>query len=255
MTPLSDILRCARQLEFKHFQMTIFSLAHGRKVCGKLGMQFLFGWEKLSPILLQGRSKMENRIFNPLDKENIGKSVSAAILSQPVIPLQELQEFIGAGVYAIYYRGDFPLYRKITDANIEKFTCPIYAGKAVPQGARKGNVILDSLSGNDLYRRLNDHKKSILATSNLNINDFYYRYLIVDDIWIPLGESVLIQQTKPLWNNVVDGFGNHDPGSGRGKQQRSPWDMLHPGRTWAEKLAEGKSVKEIEKSILDFFSK
>lgn len=196
-----------------------------------------------------------HKIFNPLDKENLGKSVSAAILSQPIVPLAELKEFVGAGVYAIYYKGDFPLYKKISDANKNEFKQPIYAGKAVPQGARKGNVVLDSLSGNDLYRRLNDHRKSLEAAINLNTADFYCRYLIVDDIWIPLGESVLIQQTKPLWNNVVDGFGNHDPGSGRGKQQRSPWDMLHPGRAWAEKLAQGKSTEEIEKNIADFLVK
>ncbi len=196
----------------------------------------------------------ESKIFNPLDKENLGKSVSAAILSQPVVSLQDMADFVGAGVYAIYYKGDFSLYEPISEANKTDFVQPIYAGKAVPQGARKGNVVLDSLSGNDLYRRLNDHKKSIIAASNLKVEDFFCRFLIVDDIWIPLGESVLIQQTKPLWNNVVDGFGNHDPGSGRGKQQRSPWDMLHPGRAWAEKLAPVKPVEEIEKNIADFFN-
>lgn len=196
----------------------------------------------------------ESKIFNPLDKENIGKSVSAAILSQPIVAMTELSDFIGAGVYAIYYRGNFPLYEPISDANRDEFRQPIYAGKAVPQGARKGNAILDSLSGHDLYKRLNEHRKSIEAAENLNIEDFFCRYLIVDDIWIPLGESVLIQQTKPLWNNVLDGFGNHDPGSGRGKQQRSPWDILHPGRAWAEKLAEGKSLEEIKILVRNFFS-
>jgi hypothetical protein len=35
---------------------------------------------------------------------------------------------------------------------------------------------------------------------------------------------------------VVDGFGNHAPGSGRAAQARSPWDELHPGRPWAARL-------------------
>lgn len=43
----------------------------------------------------------ENKVFNPLDKANIGKSVSSAILTQPIIPMAELDDFIGAGVYAI----------------------------------------------------------------------------------------------------------------------------------------------------------
>lgn len=194
------------------------------------------------------------KIFNPLDKDNLGKSISAAILSQPIIPLCDLDEFIGAGVYAIYYKGKFPLYKCITNANRENFVQPIYAGKAVPQGARKGNVVLDSLSGKDLFKRLNEHRKSILAVENIDINEFFCRFLIVDDIWIPLGESVLIQQTKPLWNNVIDGFGNHDPGSGRTKQLRSPWDMLHPGREWAKKLPEGKAIDEIEDDVRKFFA-
>ena len=215
-----------------------------------------FSWEKLLLILWPRFLRMEgSKVFNPLDKLNLGKSVSAAILSQPVIPLQELQKFVGAGVYALYYRGAFPLYAPIAKANETEFVQPIYAGKAVPEGARKGNSILDSLSGSDLYRRLNEHKNSINAVNNLRIEDFYCRYLIVDDIWIPLGESVLIQQTQPLWNSVVDGFGNHDPGGGRKNQQRSPWDVLHPGRAWAEKLPQGKSLTEIETGIQEFFIK
>ena len=197
----------------------------------------------------------DNKVFNPLDKENLGKSVSTAILSQPVLPLQSLNEFVGAGIYVIYYKGNFPLYSKIAKTNKSEFIWPIYAGKAVPQGARKGNVVLDSLSGKDLFKRLSDHRKSIESVKNLDVKDFYCRYLIVDDIWIPLGESVLIQQTKPLWNNVVDGFGNHDPGSGRVKQLRSPWDMLHPGRGWSEILPEGTSVAEIASAVKAFILK
>jgi hypothetical protein len=196
-----------------------------------------------------------NEVFNPLDKDNLGKSVSSAILSQPFHALKDLKEFVGAGIYVIYYKGNFPLYAPIANANSNDLCWPIYAGKAVPQGARKGNLVLDSLSGKDLFKRLNDHRKSIESANNLNINDFYCRFLIVDDIWIPLGESVLIQQTKPLWNNIIDGFGNHDPGSGRGKQLRSPWDMLHPGREWAKKLPKGKPISEIEISVKEFFLK
>ncbi len=38
-----------------------------------------------------------------------------------------------------------------------------------------------------------------------------------------------------LRNKVVDGFGNHDPGKGRHAGLRSRWDVLHPGRPWADK--------------------
>jgi hypothetical protein len=91
-----------------------------------------------------------------------------------------------------------------------------------------------------------------ITFENLNIDDFYCRFLVVDDIWIPLGESLLIEKTKPLWNVVVDGFGNHDPGSGRYNQQISSWYTIHPGRSWARKLQKGKSIEEITKLIIGF---
>jgi len=43
--------------------------------------------------------------FNPLDKTNLGASVADALLARPAMPLGELAEFQGAGVYAIYYGG------------------------------------------------------------------------------------------------------------------------------------------------------
>jgi len=81
---------------------------------------------------------MEIELFNPLDKRNLGISIADAIFKQGVCPLKELQPFNGAGVYAIYYNGDFPLYEKISKKNKTSFTQPIYAGKAVPEGSRKG---------------------------------------------------------------------------------------------------------------------
>lgn len=74
------------------------------------------------------------------------------------------------------------------------------------------------------------------AATNLNIQDFYCRFLSVDDIWIPLTESLMIERFKPVWNVILDGFGNHDPGSGRHKGKMPMWGCLHPGRAWAAKL-------------------
>lgn len=51
--------------------------------------------------------------FNPLDKENLGKSVARAILASDAIPLAALKAFSGAGIYALYYTGDFPAYEPI----------------------------------------------------------------------------------------------------------------------------------------------
>ena len=173
--------------------------------------------------------------YNPLDKKNLGNSVAEAMLQQAIYPLGALSEFQGAGVYAIYYTGTFPAYERLSFSNQGKqFASPIYVGKAVPSGARKGNY--DEASPTKaLYKRLCEHASSIVMSSNLDIRDFYCRFLVVDDIWIPLGESLLIAKFSPIWNKLIDGFGNHDPGSGRYNQLRSKWDTLHPGRTWAEK--------------------
>jgi hypothetical protein len=51
-----------------------------------------------------------------------------------------------------------------------------------------------------------------------------------------VAESLLVEIYSPLWNQKIDGLGNHDPGKGRYNQQRSPWDIIHPGRSWAYKL-------------------
>jgi hypothetical protein len=177
--------------------------------------------------------------YNPLDKHNIGISVSEAMLSRDPCPLAELDGFIGAGIYAIYYSGDFDAYEKISGFGLNREPkIPLYVGKAVPPGARKGNFGVDGESGPALFKRLKEHAESIKRSSNLDIADFQCRYLVVDDIWIPLGESLLIAKFSPLWNKIVDGFGNHDPGNGRYKQLRSRWDTLHPGRAWALKCRE-----------------
>jgi hypothetical protein len=193
--------------------------------------------------------------YNPLDKTNLGKSVADALLARPVGPLPPPATFAGAGIYVIYYVGDLELYRPIAEQNKDnKFAAPIYIGKAVPAGARKGGFGLGLAPGNVLYARLFEHARSIEVAEDLRTGDFRARYLIADDIWIPLGESLLIQQFQPIWNVLIDGFGNHDPGGGRRQQQRSAWDALHPGRSWAHLLQAGtRSRVELRQLVRDFF--
>lgn len=175
--------------------------------------------------------------FNPLAKRNLGESVADALLLQDPVPLPPPEPFIAAGIYAIYYMGDFSLYREVARRNRNnKWKWPIYVGKAIPAGARKGGLGLDCKPGLVLYNRLCEHAESIKQVNNLRVEDFSCRYLAVDDIWIPLAESMLIEMYKPLWNIQIEGFGNHDPGKGRHKQKKSTWDVIHQGRPWAEKL-------------------
>lgn len=176
--------------------------------------------------------------FNPLDKKNLGASVAEALLTMDVHPLGDLHQFEGAGIYAIYYTGDFEAYEQVTRLNTDgKFMLPIYVGKAVPAGARVG-AGTDVPAGKVLYKRLKEHADSIRAATNLSIEDFHCRFLVVDDIWIPLGESLIISRFTPVWNSLIDGFGNHNPGKGRHAGMRSRWDVLHPGRQWVARLAE-----------------
>ena len=181
-----------------------------------------------------------NTPFNPLDKANLGKSVVDALLETPETSLKSVGRFKGAGVYAIYYFGTFPHYAPLVASKRNAQRPPIYVGKAVPKGGRKGLVADTSTHGFSLSDRLLEHARSISQTKNLDLADFSFRCLVVDDIWIPLGESLLIQRYEPLWNQVVDGFGNHTPGSGRFAGQRPMWDELHPGRPWAAKCAPAK---------------
>lgn len=174
--------------------------------------------------------------FNPLDKQNLGASVAEALLSKNVHSLKELTTFEGAGIYAIYYTGDHPAYEMLTNLNSDnKFLLPIYVGKAVPPGARMGLTNPDKV-GNVLFKRLREHTETLVAASNLSIDDFFCRFLVVDDIWIPLGESLVISRYKPIWNSLIDGFGNHHPGKNRMTGLRPRWDQLHPGRDWGNQL-------------------
>ncbi len=195
--------------------------------------------------------------FNPLDTKNLGASVAEAMLGGPVRPLGGLSPFLGAGIYAIYYTGDFPPYSEIAKRNAQgKFSVPIYVGKAVHAGSRKGGASANkpqTSGAKPLFSRLTEHAESVQAALNLSLDHFHCRFLVVDDIWIPLGESLLIARYAPLWNSLVEGFGNHDPGRGRYEGLRPRWDTLHPGRGWAEKCRErGEKPEDIERDVISY---
>lgn len=194
--------------------------------------------------------------YNPLDKGHLGESVARALLERPFNPLPPSAAFEGAGIYAIYYNGEFGPYSPLAVGHrAETSKIPIYIGEAVPSGARKGRVGPSASRSRALYNRLRQHANSIEDTNNLNLADFSCRFLVVDDIWIPLGEALLIEMFSPLWNKVIDGFGNHDPGRGRYNQQRSAWDVVHPGRPWADRCAlHHRTRDDLLLSISDYFS-
>lgn len=191
--------------------------------------------------------------YNPLDKVNLGKSVAEALLGRTPQRLEDLAEFHGAGIYALYYRGPHKAYQRLAALNqTDDPQAPIYVGKAIPSGGRKGvPTFTGPTSSKALFRRLFEHAESLRRASNLELSDFMCRWLTVDDIWIPLGESLLIANFSPVWNSLVDGFGNHDPGRGRYEGRRPRWDILHPGRVWAERCKPNdETAEQIETEIV-----
>jgi len=195
-------------------------------------------------------------VYNPLDIENLGQSVMGAILNGTVTPLGALPAFKGAAVYAIYYTGAYACYSRVAERNRnDRYELPIYVGKAVPSGGRKGVQVATTTNTVALRSRLIEHGKSIMAASNLDLADFWVRWLVVEPIWIPLGESLLISRFNSVWNALIDGFGNHDPGEGRIRETVSRWDTLHPGRPWAHRFPPRlETDKEIRKPFIDILS-
>ncbi len=173
------------------------------------------------------------RPFNPLDYESIAKSIVDALLPRSLIALEDVERFPGSGIYALYYTGDFPAYELIASPAGH---IPIYVGKGAPGGGRTGSGSPGEPGGRKLYERLRMHCRSITRATNLDVANFLCRYLVVEPVWVPLAERVLISGLQPVWNVVVSGFGNNAPGGGRGGTELPLWDILHPGRPWAEGL-------------------
>ena len=168
----------------------------------------------------------------------------------PVHTLPPPESFLGTGVYALYYTGKNPLYKRYSELNRLSYDYPIYVGKAVPKGWRQARSSDNALSqSRELFGRLREHSRSITLGSELLLDDFMCRFVIFEEEgsdMISTIEAALIKLNKPLWNTAVDGFGNHDPGSGRYEQARSDWDVIHEGRTWAKKC----NGKHNEKSTI-----
>jgi hypothetical protein len=157
----------------------------------------------------------------------------------PVHTLPPPKTFLGTGVYALYYTGQNLLYGKYAELNRLAYNYPIYIGKAVPKGWRQARISDSALNqSRELHSRLREHSRSIAIGSGLTLEDFMCRFVIFEaegSDMIGTIEAALIKLNQPLWNIALDGFGNHDPGRGRYEQAKSDWDVIHPGRPWAER--------------------
>lgn len=191
---------------------------------------------------------MTSEPYNPLDKRHLAESIQRRFLQVPVANLSDdgaRSSTRGAGVYALYYSGDFVEYHKISLRNRSASgSLPIYVGKAIPPGGRVGGINQATRAVGAIRDRLRRHAQSIDQSLNLNVDDFQFRSLVVDDVWIPLGENMLIESFKPLWNTSLSGFGSNPTGEPRSGQKVSRWDTLHPGRAGAGQ-ASGEALDRV----------
>jgi len=187
--------------------------------------------------------------YNPLDYANLTRNCVEELMRQAPLNLPLDQRFEGAGVYALFFRGSSGIYAEFRSEELKR---PIYVGKAVPKGGRKG---ASSPAGSrSLFRRLSEHTHSISLANNLHIEDFVVRYLVVTPLWITMAERFLIEHYKPVWNVCIEGFGNHAAGAGRYEGEVSWWDTLHPGRGWAQKLRQTRTTMAAEDMLGTFLS-
>lgn len=191
-------------------------------------------------------------VFDPSDPSVVGRLIARTLLERPRSALGDLGRFYGSGVYAIYYNGGFDAYSAISNTEI-----PIYVGKVDPASSE---AITPEAQGDKLWSRLvKDHAKNIEKATNLSLDDFDCRYLVVKSSWQNTAESYLIDWFKPVWNKEVKicfGFGKHGDKAETRANKKSPWDTLHPGRSWAEENAPfDKSESEIIADIKDHYAR
>lgn len=172
----------------------------------------------------------DSAVYDPLDYQNLTINLVRELMSRGPFPLPLKENVKGPGVYALFYNGDFEPYQNVCSPDAMQ---PIYVGKAVLPGARKGGGKGSVPAGAPLFGRIKEHVQSIQAAKNLKIEHFSCRYLVVVPLWITMAERFLLEHYRPLWNVCIEGFGLHDPGKGRREGENSWWDSLHPGRHWA----------------------
>ncbi len=180
----------------------------------------------------------QEHVYSSPDFEEIVKDTIRFFNGTPVYPVPVPERFHGTGVYAIYCVAKRGVYKAFHEINRTSFDTPIYVGKAVPKGWRQGRGETNASTSYELHNRIREHGRSIESGDALQPSDFYCRFMILENResdLIGTVEAALIRKYKPIWNTLLDGFGNHDPGSGRYQQAKSDWDVCHPGRAWAEK--------------------
>lgn len=192
-------------------------------------------------------AESDAQVFDPLAVENIGVILAVELIQQPLRVIPAAGEFEGAGVYALYYQGQHPAYRELLELEGAEGRHPLYIGKAIRRNAKQGFNPRPT-TDKAIFKRLTNHAESI-AETDLKVEDFRCRYLVINDAYIGLAESVLITLFRPPWNGM--GFGNKVVGKFREEGKASLWDSLHPGRGGRPAGTERQedALKKIRKSV------
>lgn len=197
--------------------------------------------------------------FDPSDPKTVGRMVSIALLAQSRIPLSSVRPAYGSGVYAIYYRGDHPLYQRISSTET-----PIYVGKADPAN---GDASDPREQGAKLTGRLIEHAGTIATAERyaserglpaglapIRLEDFTCRRLVCATNAQLVAERHLIRTFWPVWNSDTKacwGMSKHGDAATTRRNKRSPWDVVHPGRAWAldDGLVDNATAEEVATRI------
>lgn len=177
--------------------------------------------------------------YDPLSTSGLTAVICRKFEEQPPHSIANLPRFDGAGLYAIYYDGStHGLYRPLTG-----YLIPVYVGSAQSHSSATGKA---ASSTTPLWSRVGQHEKSI-DESNLDVNEFRVRLLLMPDVHIDLGENGLRVGYKPVWNSVFRGFGSKEQGSATRSSGQSAWDAAHPGRsrTHGKKRPVSTAAKEL----------
>ncbi|MFP2931188.1 Eco29kI family restriction endonuclease [Pyxidicoccus sp. 3LG] len=200
-----------------------------------LGNEELLGKYSIAPPRALYRVSFKD-LNDPLVLAGIAQTLIQNVTKSEPVPLGTITPFDGAGLYALYYRGNFPAYQGLKAPSRNAPERPVYVGKAT-QLHRAALAHAPPPLGAPLYRRLKEHAESIKSTANLSVDDFWCRYAVMADIWAILAQRIFEDLEKPIWNSTLPGFGLHNLGTGRVHGRRSDWDTLHPGRKWCDRLS------------------
>ena len=186
------------------------------------------------PVGLQGGSYQE---LDDARTKSMITDWSARLYSIDPLTLRRLSRkgnFPGCGIYALYYNGSSETYIRIRSDGSHM---PIYIGKSLV-----------------LARRLQEHV-STLENSDLSINDFTCKLIVLPSQWILHAEENLIQRYKPVWN-ALRGFGSGERERGWNvrKSRTTDWAAFHSYDENAQKVRATKPerIARIASKLEDF---